>query len=128
MQRVMLDLDHSNFYCPVTGKLIADDDSFEASPATVFTYVNEVGEFDTIAPELLAIWEQVEAETDEEDFDADPFEIFCQRIEDDSIVCFEITTHGFACGPVSSTVRIAINMNYCNEENEEEEEEDEEED
>lgn len=115
MQTVKLELDHSNFYCPVTGQLITGDQVFQASPATVFTYVSEVGEFEQITPELKELWDSVEAEADEDDFDIDLFEKFAEKIEDDAIVCFEITTFGMACGPVSSTVRIAINMNYCDE-------------
>jgi hypothetical protein len=113
MQTVKLQLDHSNFYCPVTGQLIVNDEVFQASPATVFTYIDEVGEFEHILPELNEIWEGVEAETDDDDFEIDRFEKFVKKIEDGAIVCFEITTFGMSCGPVSSTVRIAINMNYC---------------
>ena len=115
MQIVRLQLDHSNFYCPVTGQLIVNDEVFQASPATVFTYIDEVGEFEHILPELNEIWEGVEAEADDDDFAIDLFEKFVEKIEDGAIVCFEITTFGMACGPVSSTVRIAINMNYCDE-------------
>lgn len=118
MQTISLVLDHDNFYCPVTGEMILSDDFFEPSPATLFVYLDEVGEFQEIDSALSLIWEQIQAETEGEDFDGDPFEMFCQRIEDDSIVNFEITTYGIACGPVSSTVRIAINMNYCEEDDE----------
>jgi hypothetical protein len=120
MQKVSLELDHFNFYCPVTGKLISSDQSYKASPATVFTYVDESGEFEDIIPELKEIWERVQEESGDEDCAIDLFEKFVETIRDDGIVCFEITTCGIACGPVSSTVRIAINMNYCDEaENEE---------
>jgi len=117
MQTVRLELDHANFYCPVTGKLITNHEVFQASPATVFTFVSDVGEFGQITPELQELWDSVEAEAeaDEDDFAMDLFEKFAEKIKDDAIVCFEITTFGMACGPVSSTVRIAINMNYCDE-------------
>lgn len=120
MQNVQLQLDHSSFYCPVTGQLISSDEVFQASPATVFTYIDEAGEFEQIVPELHEIWERVEAEASDDDFAEDLFEKFAKEIDDDAIVCFAITTFGMACGPVSSTVRIAINMNYIDESQDEE--------
>jgi len=119
MQTVRLILDHSNFYCPVTGKLITSEESFAPSPATVFTFVDEAYEFENITPELRTIWDQLDEEIDnDDDLDYEPFDKFCEQIEDDSIVCFRITTRGMACGPTSTTIYIAIDMNYC--ENQEE--------
>ena len=46
----------------------------------------------------------------------DRFERFSEAIKDSHIVCFSITTYGMACGQVSSTVYIGINMNHCLEE------------
>jgi hypothetical protein len=74
----------------------------------------------TILSELNEIWKGVEAEADDDDFATDFFEKFAEKLEGGAVVCFEITTFGMACGPVSFTVRIAINMNYCDDaENEE---------
>jgi len=115
MQIVNLDLSHFNFYCPVTGQLISNDELFEESPATVFSYIDEVQEFQKIVPDLEEIWKKIEDEADEDDFPWDLFEKFAGKIKNDSIVCFQITTRGMACGPVSSTVRIGINMDYQSE-------------
>jgi hypothetical protein len=95
--------------------LISNDEVFQPSPATVFAYLDDVNDFEEISPELNELWERVKEEAEDDDFGTDLFEKFAERIKDDAIVCFEITTCGIACGPVSSTIRIAINMNYYDE-------------
>ena len=111
MQTIKLDLSNSDFsfFCPVTGKRIVGPECFEPSAATVFTYLDEIGEFEHLSDELKKVAEALEdADVDMFDF----FESFSQQIKSDSVVSFEITTHGMACGPVSSTVRIGIDMDY----------------
>ena len=38
-----------------------------------------------------------------------------------NLIVFSITTRGMACGPVSSTVHVGIDMNYCTDEDEDSE-------
>ena len=117
MQKVILDLSHEYFYCPVTGHLIKDDHSYQPSPATLFTFVDEVGDFETLHPNLQGKWDKIkeQAENDEEEEDyidtENLFDRFLEQVNITSLVCFIITTRGIACGPVSSTVRIGIDMN-----------------
>ena len=118
MQKVILDLSHEYFYCPVTGQLIKDDHTYQPSPATLFTFVDEVGDFETLHPNLQGKWDKIkeQAENDEEEEDyidtENLFDRFLEQVSITSLVCFIITTRGMACGPVSSTVRIGIDMNH----------------
>jgi len=112
MQVVSLELDGFNFYCPVTGIRILGEGAHQTSPAVAFTYIDEVGELQDLSPELQEIRDRVVQESGPDDSAWDRYQKFVALISDDSIVCFEITVCGMACGPVSSTVRIAINMNY----------------
>lgn len=112
MQLVQLDLAHDNFFCPVTGQaILRGEEAFHASPATVFCYVDEVDEFETISEEAKSIFDTLEIDEDEDSTD-EIFEKFAKMYSDNNVVCFVITTSGMACGPVSSTVRIGIQMNY----------------
>ena len=115
MQTIRLQLDHSIFHCPVTGHLIRDYESFKTSPATVFVYVDEIGDFAHIVPDLNKIWEKTKENRKNFQDELESFERFAGGIDDDAIVCFEITTSEMGCGPVSSTIRIGIDMNYCDE-------------
>lgn len=47
------------------------------------------------------------------EFEGDLFEEFVKKVPSKSIVCFEVTTHGMGCGPVSFTIRLGIDMNFC---------------
>lgn len=112
MQLVKLDLNHDNFFCPVTGQVILNgEEAFHASPATIFCYVDEVSDFETISEEAKSIFEKLVIDEDEDSAD-EIFEKFASTYADNNIVCFVITTSGMACGPVSSTVRVGIQMNY----------------
>ena len=113
MQIVRLDLDHDNFFCPATGKPVFDEGGV-ASPAVDFVYIYEVGEIDYASAEAEAAWEGMKPapDEDEDDFEDERFERFVETYDRPNVVCFEITTHGLACCPVSSTVAIGIDMNY----------------
>ena len=112
MQLVKLDLNHDNFFCPVTGQtILRAEEAFRASPATVFCYVDEVSDFETISDEAKANFEKLEIDEDE-DSTEEIFEKFASTYSDNNVVCFIITTSGMSCGPASSTVRIGIQMNY----------------
>lgn len=112
MKIIELSLNHHNFYCPVTGHHIQGPEHFDASPALVGAWVTEVGTgpFTLDAP-LQAAWEdwiQMHEESDIEDdgnrFN-EPYKIskFLAEVEAENLVCFEVTTRGFACDPISST-------------------------
>jgi hypothetical protein len=109
MQELRLELSHLDFFCPVTGQRILSYESYAASPATVFTYLDELGDFEDVIPEFRTLFDEVQDDIDDH---GAAFEGFKNRVENDSIVCFSITTRGMSCGPASSTVRIGINMDY----------------
>jgi hypothetical protein len=112
MIHVELDLDHDNFFCPATGHQILGGDTFEPSPATEFVFTNESGEFEHIAPKWEQLDKQVNTDEAMEDDPWERFQRFAKAIDEPKIVVFTITTSGIACGPVSSTVHIGINMNF----------------
>ncbi len=124
MQKLELELDEMNFHCPATGKrVLCKDEATEPSPATKFVFMHEVGIMDCAAPGIEELYDEVcEAVEDSED-DAMasqyPYEVFLEKLgeakERESWVVFSITTCGFACGPVSSTVDVCIDMNYLEE-------------
>jgi hypothetical protein len=115
MQIIRLDLDHSNFFCPATGKPLFDEGG-DVSPAVDFAYFYEVGEIDHASTAAQAAWDAIEEDEDDSNFDHfdhfDHFERFVDAYDARNLLCFEITTHGFACGPVTSTVSVGIDMNY----------------
>ncbi len=117
MQEIHLELDHLDFYCPVTGKHILSEEDSESSPATAFIYIDDIGEFSGIRPDLLKLYEEkcdFYPENDEDEDDLNPIDRFMKLLKDTpNLVVFNITTSGVACGPVSNTVRVGIDMNYC---------------
>jgi hypothetical protein len=85
MQRVNLELDHHTFYCPATGDLINTNEFFQPSPATLFTFLDDMGDFQQAPPELQMLWDQIEmaSELDEDDLSTPRlFERFVQRVDD----------------------------------------------
>jgi hypothetical protein len=112
MQMVTLDLTHPYFYCPATGQLITIDSVIEASPATVFIYLDDEDEFQIITPELEKIFKAIEKEAAQDESADHPFHTFLETVDNDSIVCFQVTIGGLEYGPISWTSWIGINMKY----------------
>lgn len=112
MQIIDLDLSHDNFYCPATGHHIVGPQHYEASPALVGMWHCEVLEEPEIQDAALETsykeyLKQIEKEEEWPEMDE-----FLASFESPNFVAFKITTHGIACGPVSSTVWYVINMDY----------------
>lgn len=121
MHHVQLYLNHDIFYCPATGFHILIAEHYEASPATLFIYPEDAGEFEWYSRELVKLEATINTEdvVDECEDGLSNLERFMAAIKDKpNLVVFTITTSGIACGPVSSTVHICIDMDYCEEENE----------
>ena len=113
MQTINLDLDHSNFFCPITGIQILSDEDFKPTPAVKFFY-SDSGYLHYLSPELKDILKTLGYDEYDEDleFDGDDFEKLVDNFKDKSTwVMFAITETGIACGPVWSTVYIGIDMN-----------------
>ena len=87
------------------------DEEFIPSPAMQFCYLDDIADFQFAQDFIQEAYDQCL-----EDFDDDPLNAFNKMAGksflDNDYVCFSITTSGIACGPVSSTVHYAFDMNY----------------
>ena len=112
MQHIDIELDEfEQFYCPVTGqKIFSFGDGIKPSPATAFVYLEGMGMegFEFLAEK----YQKIELD-DLDDEDTDVFEEFLKIVKDEyDLIVFSVTTSGMACGPVSSTLRIGVNMEH----------------
>ena len=110
-----IDIDDSfDFYCPVTGSQILGPDFFHPSPATAFSFSPEAGDFESIDEPYKAIWDSIEAEAGEAEYDHELWNHFCDKLrtEHPHLLIFGFTSHGMACGPVSNTIYVAIDFSY----------------
>lgn len=115
MHQVQLDLDHDNFFCPATGFHILGPEHYEPSPATLFVYPEDAGEFEWYSRDLEKLESTINSDevVDQCEDGLSNVERFLEAIKDkQNLVVFTITTSGIACGPVSSTIHICIDMNY----------------
>lgn len=112
MQIIKLDLSHHNFFCPVTGQRITSYNSYQPSPALAAMWHSEIVDMPEIYnAKLEKAWEKY-SEKVEQDNDYLEVADFIVSNSIDNLICFEFTTHGMACGPVSSTVWYVIDMDY----------------
>lgn len=109
MQILKLDLDHCNFYCPVTGQVICDEKVglHGKSPALKGIWINlKPDEPIYVSPELREPWEAYVSSLEEDDF-IDAAE-FLMTIDEPRWVAFE---HSFN-GVLADTSWIVIDMNH----------------
>lgn len=73
-----------------------------------------------LSPELQAAWDvyAVRPEVEEDGVDVDAF---LEGIEQDGHVALCVTSHGMACGPVSETVWVVLDLQMEVEEDDQEE-------
>lgn len=126
MQIVPLELSHNTFFCPVTGVQLLSPDDYHCSAATLFHFIDmEGGHLVDPTPEIELLYNEAFEDINKglyENYDfrfnysdeAKAFEILVYEKlkQENNYVLFEICTTGFACGPISSTVYIGIDMNY----------------
>lgn len=116
MQEIDLHLDHHDFFCPVTGKQILSEDDSNSSPATIFIYVDDFDNFAEIRQDFQRLYEEkcnIEFNVGQEKDGLPSLKRFMKHFDDiPNLVVFKITNSGIACGPLSSTVHICIDMNY----------------
>jgi hypothetical protein len=117
--------------CPITGKVIAvgydptsgemaadyEEPNWEEVPTLLFHYIPEVGEFSYITPGLQAKIDEKRADLEQklgedEAEDLSDFEILEEHLESlgEVPVVFGLTTHGFACGPVTGSVYVGLDL------------------
>ena len=113
MQRIELEPTHFNFFCPVTGQRITDEELFIPSPAQLFCYIDE-GVFEFVHKDIHPALEHVgiDITTDVIEADWQMFEKLIVLLDDQGLVLFEITHSGMACGPISMTAYHCIDMNF----------------
>ncbi len=88
---------------------------YKPSSGTLFDYSDSAGMFSWHCPELEELEAKVNTEevVNECEDDLTNLERFLEALKDrPNLVVFSITTFGIACGPVSDTVHICIDMNY----------------
>jgi hypothetical protein len=114
MQLIELNLrEDFDFFCPITGEQIVFKDDFNPSKAMLFCYVDIANAF-----EHADDWTQNKFSINLDDpyLDLDTFHKVLKdevdKGENSNFVCFSITTEGMACGPMSSTAYICIDMDY----------------
>jgi hypothetical protein len=115
MNLVEMDVDQSfTFYCPITGELILSPDRFEPSAATAFSFCPEAGDFDMARRSLRSLWRTLNDRYGDDEFFPDLWRRFCRRLakQKPEIVVFGFTSHGMACGPVSSTIYLGIDFSH----------------
>ncbi|UAM97279.1 hypothetical protein K8354_13245 [Polaribacter litorisediminis] len=111
------------FFCPVTGQQILFEDDFKPSPATIFHYLDFDNGFFPYANDWIKtlLTEQGVEFDDEMWVDVDDFNSLMEKLntieETENHICFAITETGMACGPVSSTGYICIDMCYKSKKN-----------
>lgn len=115
MQLIDLNLSHDNFFCPATGHHIVGPEHYDPSPAMLGMWHCEVLDQPEIQDTALQkAWDTYFGKISEnEDFYWDiDLESFMESVERPNLACFKITTSGFACGPVHTTVWFVIDMDF----------------
>lgn len=100
-------------HCPRTGKLVAQPDDYveqPASPYVAFVYINEVGLFDYIRPDLEAKLNSA-MQTMDEDEDTSTLELLLSVMDAAHVpLVYAIHTSGMACGPSWTTVTFGFEL------------------
>ena len=114
MQKINLELNHNNFFCPVTGTQIMSDENFIASQALKFCYIDNL--FIFISDDLKPIFTSlnINVNVDPLYVDFDMFESIEDKLKSNEFILFKITNSGIACGPISTTTYYCIDMNFIN--------------
>jgi len=113
MQYVQLELTHENFFCPVTGHhVVGPDTPFTPSKAMLGLWHDFCSEADIYDRRLREQWDEYVQACKKKRQVAD-VEKFLRNVMDNfPYVCFEITTEGMACGPMSFTRWFVFNMDF----------------
>jgi hypothetical protein len=126
MQIVPLELGHNLFFCPVTGEQLLSSDDYHCSAATLFHFIDmEGGHLVDPKPEIELLYNEALEDINNGVYDAYDFRydysdeakafeilVYEKLKQENNYVLFEICTTGFACGPISNTIYIGIDMNY----------------
>lgn len=101
-------------YDPATGAYVdgVEEPDFASIPTVLFSYIPEVGDFDFIRDDLAKAIEQKRADLGDDGEDLDDFEILSEHLETIGKVplVFNLITYGMACGPVSGSVYVGLDL------------------
>ncbi len=119
MQTISVETETQDFFCPITGTQLCGDSVSDISEDTfsktslVAMLVDELG--------LEPVWARpafgetlaaIKAEQGEDDDWLEIVEALEKMDLADNFVLFEVKTHGFACGPVSSITYFLVDFSY----------------
>jgi hypothetical protein len=119
MQTISVETETQDFFCPITGIQLCGDsvadiseDAF-AKTSLVAMLVDELGLEPVYArPAFGEALAAIEAEPGEDDDWLEIVEALEKMNLGDNFVLFEVKTHGFACGPVSSITYFLVDFSY----------------
>ena len=111
MNIVDLNLDHYDFYCPVTGaKVLADGEELPLPSTVRALWVHECAEDPIhLDPSLVKKWEAWEECKNEDDFVAEHINAFVGTIDEPNWVTFCLRTDRIMLG---SSATLIIDMNH----------------
>ncbi len=106
------DGDPPDTYCIACGAPIYVKGESSRCEHIAFTYIQDIGEFDLVAPHLKDKINAIAEEAEGSGASCEEMlESILTEINSQSVICYSITTNGVGCGPVSSTVVVAIDFN-----------------
>jgi predicted RNA-binding Zn-ribbon protein involved in translation (DUF1610 family) len=106
--RLEEDEEFMNLYCPACGRKMCGEGLGELCRHVAFIYIDEVCEFENLAPRLASLADEVVGECEEGD--AHPVHLLTQRIESPTMLCLGVTWEGMACGPTSMKAYFGIDF------------------
>jgi hypothetical protein len=123
MQKVLLNYDNPNFFCPITGVQILSENDANLSPACVFLECVIEGciTFQSNDPEIEKSYNYfhssiIDGELDEvlDQYHEDPIYYFLNEVfeKKDHYVLFELTGFRKGCGPSRNKTYIVIDTSY----------------
>ena len=122
MQTISVEADSQDFFCPVTGVQLSGDkvvnisEEVFANTSLVALLVDELGLEPVWArPKFAEAIAAIETAQDDDEDDGDWLHIV-EALDKmdlaDNFVLFEVKTHGFACGPVSTVTYFLIDFSF----------------
>lgn len=112
MQVIAYERNDRDFFCPVTGQPVYNEEGEPVAPTfRAFWHAEVMDEPIIRDPDLQKAWDAYLAKVQAEDDLIDMQEFF-GSMERKGWVAFEITTSGFACGPVWETVWTVLDLEW----------------
>ena len=110
MQVIKYERWDENLFCPVTGTAVFNETGEPQAPTVRGVWVADVVDEPTsLHDDLQQTWERYVArpEVEEDGIDMDTF---LGSVQEEGWVAFRVTSNGFACGPVSQTIWVVLDL------------------